>query len=54
MRAYIKDEGKEYRYEDVQKISIVNGDFVIRYLDVNGEDHCELGKVPDELLVTGM
>lgn len=51
MRAIIKDkDGNEFIFEDEQHLRMViikDGKMIINYLDENGEEHQEIGDIPE-------
>lgn len=54
MQAIIKEHGekvREFNYSLMNWIRIDSGNMTINYIDENGEEHQETGKVPDYMWV---
>ena len=51
MKAIIKDDGYEYKFDRMQFVRIDNGTMTIDYYDEEGNEHQEAGEVPDYIWI---
>ena len=52
MRASIMDKGHMYQYDKMIHVSVINGnELIIRYQDEEGENHEEVGDIPEYLAI---
>lgn len=53
MKGIIKENGREFKYENLNSIVIRNGELIINYQDENDEECEEIGDIPEFLEIVG-
>lgn len=51
MKGIIRDNGREFKYEKLNSITIKNGELIVNYQDENDEECEEIGDIPEFLEV---